>query len=352
VETGTLLNAEKNALAWLRYSTSKVNFQGFAHSRRNWLPERFAWRAAYPETSGYMIENFLNQNSILASDHEIAIKTGDWLLKIQDPAGFFCGGIDQKKASSFNTAQILFGLHALYKHTKESKYFDAILLSKKWLFSQIQADGKWSKSLYVNDYFPTYYSRAIWPLMLVSSTEEESAILLKSFDLLWKHRDNESIFKNAGFFPGKPALSHTLLYSLEGFYEIAVLNNNLNVISEIVEILKNEARVIIQNKSLWAQIEQSGKRNYHFRCITGEAQMASLLFKIYRHHKNPELLNAGNLLLQGLIEIQIMSEYKYRNGAFPASIPLYSQYFPFQYVNWTNKFFLDACYFKKQAEEY
>ncbi|MBK7232326.1 MAG: hypothetical protein IPH93_08685 [Saprospiraceae bacterium] len=350
METENLLKAEKNALAWLRYATNKVNFEGFAHSRRNWLPERFAWRASYPETSGYIIENLLNHNSLLASDHEIAIKTGDWLLKIQDPAGFFYGGINQKKASSFNTAQILFGLHALYQHTKASKYNDAIQLSKKWLFSQIQGDGKWTKGLYVIDYFPTYFSRAIWPLMLVSHKEEESAILLKSFDLLWKQRDLASIFKNAGFFPNKPVLSHTMVYSLEGFYEIALLINNENIVSEIIEILETEAKDINQKKSLWAQIDPTGKKNYNFRCITGEAQMASLFFKIFRQHKNPTLWDAGNILLQGLVEIQIRSENKYNNGAFPASIPLYSTYFPFQYVNWTNKFFLDACYFKKQTE--
>ncbi|MBK9270768.1 MAG: hypothetical protein IPM48_04155 [Saprospiraceae bacterium] len=344
-----LFLAEKKAMNWLRYTASKFNSRGFSHSRRNWLPEFCAWRNPYPETSGYLIENFLYKNNNGEEDITIALKTAEWLTNIQDPSGCYHSGTKQKRSSSFNTAQILFGLAEAHLHSPDPKYQKSIGKAKSWLLQQIDEKGLWTEGLYVNGYFPSYYARAIWPMLMLAQSDEEKQLLQKSFERLWKNRDQKCLFRNAGFYPLQAALSHTVLYAMEGFFEIASLLNLKEVLNEIFEILENESIEILKTKTLWAMIDQEGRRNYRFRCLTGEAQMASLLLKMYLSRKENLLLRSSQLILQGLIRAQKHSSKRFLDGSFPASVPWYSDYFPLQSVNWTNKFFLDACYQYKLA---
>ena len=87
------------------------------------LPSIIAWNKPYPETSGYIIENFLDFN--FKNEHldgTIGIKTGNALLNNQSHEGYFYSGVNRIKPSVFNTAQILFGLMQCYQKTKEEKF--------------------------------------------------------------------------------------------------------------------------------------------------------------------------------------------------------------------------------------
>ncbi|MEO6190715.1 MAG: hypothetical protein ABIO44_10505, partial [Saprospiraceae bacterium] len=82
----------------------------------------------------------------------------------------------------------------------------------------------------------------------------------------------------------------------------------------------------------------------NMKCVTGQAQFVSLFAKAFSLTKNSIFEQTSILLMKELMSWQIISKNPDYHGAFPASIPIYSKYFPFQMVNWTNKFFLDACY--------
>lgn len=80
-------NAAFAARQWLRQAHYAAGGKGFAHSCWLFTPRWWRWHKPYPETSGYLIENFINNDS--AEDDNIAKHTSDWLCDIQHPDGYF-----------------------------------------------------------------------------------------------------------------------------------------------------------------------------------------------------------------------------------------------------------------------
>ena len=336
--------AEKAALLWLFQCHKNAEEKGFAHSRMNFLPEFCAWRKPYPETTGYIIENFLSFNkTVLPNSERIALRSADWLISIQSEEGFFYSGLNNKRPSFFNTAQIIFGLNQAYVYTGHHKYLSAINKAKYWLLSCLKEDGLCNSGLYMESFYATYYTRAIWPLLLVCD-EDEKQKPIKSLYLLWNNKLENDCFQNLGFGPGQNFLSHTLLYALEGFWESSLLIKDELITNKIFNIVEMLSSKILSEKSLFGMYNQNWKAVAKMKCLTGQAQMVSLLFKLLKHQDHETLKDAAFFLLEEMLNWQRISDRPSIHGSFPASLPVWSHYFPFQSVNWTNKFFLDAVY--------
>ncbi len=346
-----LVDAEFKAIQWLVRSYEVSNQTGFSHSRTNYLPSFLAWRKAYPETSGYIIENFLkyNINENLNTDY-IAIKVANWLVKIQNVDGSYNSGIDSKKKSFFNTAQILFGLNDAFNNTQNKIYELALNKSIDWLHSCLDSNGNCTKGLYVDHYFAAYYSRALWPVFQILGNETPIKFL-RAYDLLWNHNYNSDSFNNMGFYPNKNALTHTIAYTLEGFFEAAKVLAHNDVIVHCLKMSEKISQIILKDESLTAEYSAHWISSAKYKCVTGQAQFVSILCKSYLYERKEAYLSASIILMKELIQMQINDRSINHNGAFPASIPKYGSYFPYQYVNWTNKFFLDACYYLRKCLE-
>lgn len=336
--------AENKALKWLIKSYELGHNTGFLHSRRNFLPSAIAWRKAYPETSGYIIENLLkyNVNKELNTD-QITIQVANWLITIQNDNGSYNSGISTNKESFFNTCQILFGLKDVYDYTNDLKYKNAYLKSLNWLETCIDSNGNCTKGLYIDQYFASYYSRAIWPILKIQG-KNTSGKFYKSLEILFTQKYRSDSFNNMGFYPNKNALTHTIAYTWEGFFESAKILDRSDIIEHCLQLADRVSFQIMKEKSLYAEYSENWIATKKYKCITGQAQFASLLCKSYLYKKKDIYFDAAVLLFKELLNYQNKSKNPEHEGAFPASIPNYASYFPFQYVNWTNKFFLDACY--------
>src|SRR4051812_1350516 len=80
----------------------------------------FGWRPSYPETTGYIVNTFLDYAR--AGGHRDfrtrAVEAGEWLLGLQHPTGGFPGGYGLGSPPRvFNTGMILFGLADLHTET-------------------------------------------------------------------------------------------------------------------------------------------------------------------------------------------------------------------------------------------
>ncbi|MEP7196634.1 MAG: hypothetical protein ABI851_08945 [Saprospiraceae bacterium] len=340
--------AERNALLWLVESHKRSCEKGFAHSRINFLPSKIAWRKAYPETSGYLIENFLKFNTgIIKEDQEIGLKTANWLTNIQSKDGFYYSGVENKIPSTFNTAQIIFGLLEAYQFTKNTVYFFALEKAKKWLLDSISDEGVVIRGLYKPNYFASYYTRALWPLLLISD-DREKKFIGKAVNSLWKNKNKYKSFDRLGFNESDYCLTHTIAYAIEGFIECSILVCNKEMLDECDEILEYIADMIINTKRLDGIYNSRWETISTMKCLTGQAQFASLFAKAHLRTRSAKFEKVSVDLLKELVSWQIKSNNSEHHGAFPASLPTYSRYFPFQYINWTNKFFLDACYQAKK----
>lgn len=344
--------AEIAAIVWLcnAYQHGKG---GFPHSRWMFLPASLAWNSDYAETTGYLIENLLEFKADAKPGlSQIAETAGNWLLSVQSAEGYFHSGTKFSKPSAFNTAQVLFGLDILYKHTKEKEYFDALSKAFHWLTASIDDEGKLIRGLYVDGFYSAYYSRAIWPLMKLDKkyfNSKNEIKLSKSLEHLFSHKNEFGFFNNAGFYPGKPSLLHTVAYTLEGFYECSKLAKLDHINVFILQILDHLCELIRHHQKTPAYLYSDFKPEFSFICVSGQAQICSLLLKVYIDNGNAGYKETATLLFKQLLNWQIASNSVEHNGAFPSSIPIWKNYFPFRYTNWTMKFFLDACALMKRA---
>jgi hypothetical protein len=347
-----IATAERNAIEWLINAFSHGH-GGFPHSRWMHLPTAFAWNKDYAETTGYLLENLLEYNAdVHPGLSKIAISAGDWLVRVQSKEGYYHSGIKFKKSSAFNTAQVLFGLDTLYMHTQNNKYMDALSKSYNWLINSIDENGLLRKGLYVEGYYPAYYLRALWPLIMIDQKYFDSKnknSLLKSLEHLFATKYRSGFFADCGFFPGKPAILHAVVYTLEGFYECSKLMGREDIKTSILQILDGICLIIRHQHKTPAYLNDDFEADFSFICVSGQAQLCALLLKVYLDFGNFVYKESADLLFKQLVHWQIKSNSKEHNGAFPSSLPVWKNYFPFRYTNWTMKFFLDACWLMKKT---
>lgn len=349
LDPSSILEAEQLALGWLIQAHIKANFNGFSHSKRLWLPECISWEKPYPETTGYLIENFLRfNNGGIIENSLIGLRSADWLCEIQSSEGCFFSGVKFSKPSAFNTSQILFGLEEAFNFDRQFSYKMALVKAIEWLLNQTGTEGKWESGLYRTGYFASYYSRAIWPLLRTEYLAGQREKAVKSLDFLWVKANMYYSFEDWGFDSGQPALSHTIAYTLEGFLESAIILNREQIINYCLKSLEIFCNVIQDQGGLSAKYDTKWKACSSSKCLTGQAQLISLLAKAFQISSNAIFKKTALRLLEEMLCWQIKSNKKSFNGAFPASLPIYGEYFPFRYVNWSNKFFLDACYQMKK----
>ncbi len=337
--------AAERSLNWLLHAYSAHGQGGFPHSRWICFPSRIAWKKDYPETSGYLIENLLNSTKPEA--HLAAIHCADWLTQIQSQDGYYHSGVNYKTKSAFNTSQILFGLDAAYRHTGNPLYFKAMQNAFNALIENIDQNGHFTKYLYHEGYFASYYSRSIWPLLQIDQkyfNASNQPKIESALQLLYLNKNSDQFFNHCGFKPNAPAISHSVAYTLEGFLESAVLCQNHEMFQYILNILYKICAQIHSNKKIPAYYNHDLTGNYSFICTTGQIQMCCVLMKAYLYTQEETFKLSSEYLLQEILQWQIKKKSPEHAGAFPSSIPIWGAYFPFRYTNWTTKFFLDACY--------
>lgn len=340
-------------MQWLLYAHEQHGQGGFPHSRWMALANAYAWKPDYPETTGYLIENLLEFNRIAPRKQDtVAELCGDWLLKIQSADGFYYSGVEHKKSSSFNTAQILGGLDLLYIKTNRDAYLEAIQKAHAWLIQQIHPAGYWTSGLYVKNYFSVYYARALWLLIRIDQNYFGSVavdILLKSFDWLVTKAE-KSFYANSSFFPGRSCISHNLMYALEGLYECGKLLGKDKTMEWVSKKMQYCNQLSAKSQTFPGKFNASGKPSFSSLCVCGQAQAVSLNAKLFLDQYGDHYLESAKSLMSTLILWQKRSDDLEHDGAFPSSIPVWGSYFPLRYVNWTNKFFLDACHYLRQTE--
>lgn len=108
-------------------------------------------------------------------------------------------------------------------------------------------------------YFASYYSRAIWPLLCIEYFPEQREKATESLDLLWENTNNYYSFKDWGFNPSKPGLSHTIAYTIEGFIESGVVLNRQEMINYCLNSLEVLCKVIKKMVASLQSIIQDGK---------------------------------------------------------------------------------------------
>ena len=301
--------------------------------------------ASYIETTGYIIPTLLDVSKELNDDRykQSVIKAGEWLLKIQNSDGSF-SEIDNNQPFAFDTGQVLIGLNRLYIETKDLQYKEASKRASYWLAKEQEADGSWERVAY-NSQKHSYYIRissAMLEYALLFSDKYIEKQALQNVAWVLSEQQDNGYFNCASFLKEVPAYLHTLVYILEGLLDIYQLTKDDKVLNAI---LKNSMRLkginIKEEMLLCSQYDNEFNCMNSERCITGLAQWAGVCLRLFEITKDERYkdIGVGTLFY---IKSKHIQEGGVVKGALSASIPFWGRYGSFSFVNWGNKFFIDA----------
>lgn len=338
------------ALDWLRRSIAVTGGKGSSHSYSPF----FGWQKAYPETTGYLIETLFDYAEIKRDDslRDLAFGCARWLASIQLPGGAFPGLLaGNTKPSVFNTSQILFGLARAVEESpvrspERRTFHDALRSATEWLVSQLEPDYSWKKHAYVPDFTPSYYTRGVWGVLKANRILQNNDIenvMRNALKFYAQRLLPDGAVRDWGFRPGKPAFTHTIAYTLEGFLECALLLGEQQIIEK--KILTGEKILSIMNENggrLAGRYGEQWRGDYSFLCVTGHCQMSVFYRRLWEITGEEKCRKAARQLLMEVIDCQKLARNLNTFGALAGSRPLWGPYMRFRYPNWGAKFFLDA----------
>lgn len=353
--TAKLHTDTEDTLNWLLRSIAIQDGHGssayFSRFRHPWK----GWAAAYPETTGYIIETLLNYHEF-RSDQKLltaASSCADWLLSIQMDNGAFTSlFVSTNKPSVFNTGQILFGLRAIFLQTSSEKYLNSLKKALQWLENQINSSGEWEGGSYIDGFIPSYYTRVIWAMLLsyellTISPPKKVIVALALFKK--KVQTNHSVI-NWAFRPNEMAQTHTIAYTFRGFLECGLLLNDEEclTITELgmQELIKSHQK----NGKLAGRYDLNWNGDYSYRCITGNAQLSIICHKLFESTSKRNYLDFAITFLGDAQEAKVSIPFPNWKGAIPGSFPWWGKYLPFKFPNWAAKFYLDAAFLFLKTE--
>lgn len=338
------------AITWLMRSidacSGKASSKGYRFLK-GWMPP-------YPETSGYIIPTLLALSRERRDPvfRERAVSIGDWLTGIQMENGGFVGrelgALDRPIV--FNTGMILLGLNALARNEGETRFHEPARRASAFLVSCMDDHGCFVRNL-SNDKVHTYNVRTAWGLVAFGKTsncpEYEQAGLANARWALTQQCENGFFDQNA-FKPDGNANTHGLAYVLRGLLEIYLLTGEKRLLDAVRLTADKVVSLYGSRRRIAADLGPGWEYLSSHVCLTGYAQLAIVLFKLFDLVGDENYLNTALSLVDDVAAMQNVTDYDAPHyGGIKGSMPIYGRYATLQYPNWATKFFIDALLTKK-----
>jgi uncharacterized protein YyaL (SSP411 family) len=311
------------------------------HLYHEWLP-------SYPETTGYLIETFFDY-AHFAGDESLghrAVRMADWLISIQNDDGSIPDSSFKEKVV-FDTGQVVFGFIRCYEETGEQKYLDSALRAGNWLLDVQENDGTWRKYA-INQIPHTYYTRVAWSLLLLHHVTDDQKYVdscIRNVEWALTQQKDNGWFQNSSFSleAHKKPYTHTIAYTLRGILESGLYLDNKRFIDSVINAMRNLMKQIPDSEYIAGSYDKEWNGDNTYSCLTGNAQLAIIMLKLYDETDNIEYLEFAkktNRFLKRKQELRLKN--KTIHGAMQGSFPIWGRYIHYAYPNWAAKFFVDA----------
>jgi hypothetical protein len=316
------------------------------------------WRPSYPETTGYIICSFLSAAVANYGDatvlREAARRMGEWLADVQMPQGAFQGGniaIKDPQPAVFNTGQILEGLTDLCHHglDESGRLAASARRGARWLVEMQDADGAWRKGISALTTEPVhaYNVRSAWALARYGRQFCDDAAIeagIRNADWLLSIRQDDGWFPLMNFDVGVDPLLHTIAYTIQGLMELGVLCGRDDFVDAARDCASRVAKIQeLGTGAIPGQLGSGYRAAVRWTNTTANSQMAVIWFRLAaitgESHWSDHARRA-NAFNRSLHEID--SRNPGVRGAIRGSWPSHLGYGRYWYMNWTQKFFLDA----------
>ena len=347
------------AIDWLCRAMDACNGNGV--SAAYYLSK--GWDVAYPETSGYILSTFLSRADMTGNEDLItrAVKIGEWEISIQSPDGAVFSSPKILNKRIFNTGQVILGWIDLFERTQRQEFLDAAIRAGEWLFREQEKDGTWVKNTHCGA--RTYHARVDWALLkLENLTRNEQFGIAAEKNLNWVLSCANTLgwFSDCGFEDHLP-ITHVIDYTLRGLLECHLASDRavaLNIVPLIKTAATNLCHIVNTTslRGIKGMIPGSFNESWNspdtFSCLTGNAQIAGLFYRMSRTVGDTGgLVEAADLLISALNRtVCTCSTLQGAKGAIAGSYPFWQGYGVNCWPNWATKFYADALMMKMNSD--
>ena len=353
----TLKDYTRATVEWILEAQRATPDDGVAHS---YSILESKWKPSYPETTGYIICSLLRAANLGVYDRGVlrdaAARMGNWLTRVQLPGGAFPGGhvgYKDPKPAVFNTGQILKGLTDLIREGLDvaGGFSKAAHRAAQWLIDVQDSDGGWRRNLSdltSGDEF-LYNVRTAWALGRYGRfIENEHAITsaTKNAERVVSLQEANGWFPWMGSIRGEHPLLHMVSYTINGLCEIgALLNREEFILSALKAAEKLRTLQDPSTGTLPGQLATGFIPSVRWTNTTANAQVAIIWFRLAEltsengWRQAASRINDFNRTIQ---DLDMGSNNPGRRGGLRGSIPGNRGYGACLYMNWTQKFHLDA----------
>jgi hypothetical protein len=315
------------------------------------------WLASYPETTGYIIETFVDYADLSGDEayRRRAMEMADWLVSIQLPGGAFqAGPVDAPpKPSVFNSGQILLGLVRAHREADSGRYLDSAVRTGDWLIEVQDPDGAWRQYAYQG--IPhAYYTRVAWALAelyAVTGDDRHREGALRQLRWALARQDENGWFRENSFDSTSEPFTHTIVYAAEGLLGAGLLLDDPGFVAAADKVAAALGRKLEVEKFLPGHLDEGWRSDARYTCLTGDAQLAGLLLDLYMAGEGDErYLNTALKLNEYLKSTQALDHrHPALRGGIKGSDPVWGRYMSYTYPNWAAKFFADALLLEERA---
>jgi hypothetical protein len=349
------------AMAWLLVAHDKGGRRGVSAGYSiidGWLPP-------YPETTGYIIPTFLDYARQEGRDdlRARALDMAAWEVDVQLPSGAVRSGVLDGSPKSqapavFNTGQVILGWCRAYRESRDEAFLQAAVRAGNWLVGAQQDDGAWRVgSAETTTLAHAYDARTAWSLFelfeLTGNDRYRRAALRQLEWVLSQQRASGWFASNTFFGPGhrwQHPFTHNIAYVLEGLigaWEFYASDRYIDAVERTLASLRPR---IGPDGFLAGHFDAAWDGGASYSCLTGDAQLAGVLFRMSAITGSDAYLTDACRLNDYVKSTQNLdARHPGLRGGVKGSHPIDGLYSPFVYVNWAAKFFADALMLECRA---
>ena len=319
---------------------------------------RKKWGPAYRETTGYIIETFVDYYKLFGDKEylERAEKMARWEIEVMSADGgvgeVHKDGILYNKV--FNTGQVILGFYKLYMETKNDIYLETMRKSADWLVSNQDESGAWEK--FSTKGAKTIDSRVAWSLLQVYNvTKDERYKISAEKHLEWVLRQQKENFwfDKTSFTASRNApWTHMIAYTISGILESYKIGEKKDTLYKAFygaadKMLECFHKIKTSSGFLPSTFDADWQSEDDYSCLTGDVQLAAIWIHIYEMTKEQRFLDGAEKIIEQVKSTQILeTEHLEILGGIAGSYPFYGYYGKFLLINWAAKFFADALILK------
>ena len=279
-------------------------------------------RKGYPEVTGYYIPSLLRWGY-----RDLAYAYANWLCGMQKEDGSWYDTND-RDPYIFDSAQVLKGLIAIYPILPSVK--ENIIKGCDWILSNMDENGRlitpvkdaWGRPGMCSELVHLY---CLSPLYEAANLFEKPEYRIAADRILKYYKDNHyNEIMDFGF------LSHFYAYVMEALLDVGEMEMAREAMEKVALLQKESGAVPAYKDVDWV-------------CSTGLFQLALVWYRLGE-------VERGNKAFYYACDLQNESGGWFGSYMSEDSLMQENDYFPTEEISWANKYFLDALYYKGQAE--